>query len=43
MQKGNPIETEISEDTIYDWRIQPAEADGMILPEDAYLLKEERT
>ena len=43
LQKGNPIETEISEDTIYDWRIQPAEADGMILPEDAYLLEEEHT
>ena len=40
-QEGTAIETEISEETIYDWRIQPAETEDMISPEDAYLLQEE--
>ena len=40
-QAGNVIETEISDETIYDWRIQPVGTDGMISPEEAYLLQEE--
>jgi len=40
-QEGSVVDAEISEETIYDWRIQPTEADGMISPEDAYLLEEE--
>lgn len=40
-QEGTAVEAEISEETIYDWRIQTAEENGMISPEDAYLLEEE--
>ncbi|MBR1555567.1 MAG: DUF4026 domain-containing protein, partial [Oscillospiraceae bacterium] len=41
-QEGDAVNAEISAETIYDWRIQPDADDGMISPEDAYLLKEER-